>query len=147
MLSLSSILSLTHHLDSPVSQTIGNKSPNSVSFHPKISRWNPIVTCFDPQTDRNADSDLWCAQSLCMTGRDCPSGGSMTVCNTNTDSIMQQVLQQHALEVTETYIKDQDLWLAAAQTLRAPYWDWWTYYHLPRLFHWRTSALLDLTVK
>ena len=21
---------------------------------------------------------------------------------------------------------------------------WWTYYHLPRLFHWRTSALLDL---
>ena len=34
------------------------------------------------------------------------------------------MLQQHALEVAETYIKDQDLWMAAAQTLRAPYWDW-----------------------
>ena len=73
------IPSSTHHSDSPVSQTIRNKTPNSVSFHPKISRWNPIVTCFDPQTDRNADSDLWCAQSLCTTGGDCLSGGSMTV--------------------------------------------------------------------
>ena len=76
---LITLSSSTHHSDSPVSRTIGNKSPNSVSFHPKISKWNPIVTCFDPQTDGNADSDLWCVQSLRTTGRDCPSGGSMTV--------------------------------------------------------------------
>ena len=30
-----------------------NKSPKSLSFHPKISEWNPIVVYFDPQTDRN----------------------------------------------------------------------------------------------
>ena len=69
--------SSTHHSDSLVSRTIRNKSSKPVSFHPKISEWNPIVICFDPQTDRNSDSDLWCAQSLCPTGGDCPSGGSI----------------------------------------------------------------------
>ena len=40
--------------------------------------------------------------------------------------IVQQVLQQHALDVAKTYRNDQQLWLDAAQNFRAPYWDWAT---------------------
>ena len=44
----------------------------------------------------------------------------------NTDQIVQQVLQQCALDVAETYHSDQHLWITAAKNLRAPYWDWTT---------------------
>ena len=40
--------------------------------------------------------------------------------------IIQQVLQQHALEIAKTYQTNQQQWLSAAQDLRAPYWDWAT---------------------
>lgn len=40
--------------------------------------------------------------------------------------IIQQVIQQHALEIAKTYRTDQQQWLSAAQNLRAPYWDWAT---------------------
>ncbi|KAH9988351.1 hypothetical protein BJV77DRAFT_1061440 [Russula vinacea] len=41
-------------------------------------------------------------------------------------ALYEQVLQQHALDVAKTYRNDQQLWLDAAQNLRAPYWDWAT---------------------
>jgi hypothetical protein len=44
----------------------------------------------------------------------------------DTHRIVQQVLQQHALDVAKTYRSDQQLWLNAAQNLRAPFWDWAT---------------------
>ena len=44
-------------------------------------------------------------------------------CN-NIYVIIQQVIQQHALEIAKTYRTDQQQWLSAAQNLRAPYWDW-----------------------
>jgi tyrosinase len=44
----------------------------------------------------------------------------------NIHRIEQQVFQQHALDVAKTYRNDQQLWLDAAQNLRAPYWDWAT---------------------
>jgi hypothetical protein len=40
--------------------------------------------------------------------------------------IIQQLLQQHAIAIAKTYKTDQQKWLAAAQNLRAPYWDWAT---------------------
>jgi len=36
------------------------------------------------------------------------------------------VLQQHAIEVANTYRNNQQHWLSVAQNLRAPYWDWAT---------------------
>ena len=41
------------------------------------------------------------------------------------DGIIQQLLQQHALDIAKKY-QDQARWLRAAQNLRAPYWDWAT---------------------
>ena len=42
----------------------------------------------------------------------------------NIDYIIQQVMQQHALDIAKTY--SDSSWLTAAQNLRAPYWDWAT---------------------
>ncbi|KAI0270057.1 tyrosinase [Gloeopeniophorella convolvens] len=36
------------------------------------------------------------------------------------------LLQRHASEIAKTYKVDQQRWLTAAETLRAPYWDWAT---------------------
>ena len=41
------------------------------------------------------------------------------------DRILQQVLQQNALDIAKTY-QDQKHWTSVAQNLRAPYWDWAT---------------------
>ncbi len=41
------------------------------------------------------------------------------------DRILQQVLQQQALDIASQY-QDQQRWVGAAQNLRAPYWDWAT---------------------
>jgi len=43
----------------------------------------------------------------------------------NIDRIIQQVMQQHALDIAKQY-EDQQRWSSAAQSLRAPYWDWAT---------------------
>ena len=42
----------------------------------------------------------------------------------NIDCIIQQVMQQHALDIAKTY--SDPSWSTAAQNLRAPYWDWAT---------------------
>jgi len=44
----------------------------------------------------------------------------------NIDQFLQQVLQQHALDIAKQYQHDRDRWLAQAQSLRMPYWDWAT---------------------
>jgi hypothetical protein len=36
----------------------------------------------------------------------------------------QQVLQQHAIAIADTYTVNRDLWQKAAADLRQPYWDW-----------------------
>jgi len=41
-------------------------------------------------------------------------------------ALYEQVLQQHALEIANTYQVDTQRWVTAAQDLRAPYWDWAT---------------------
>jgi tyrosinase len=38
--------------------------------------------------------------------------------------LYEQVLQQNALQIANTYQVDQQSWITAAQNLRAPYWDW-----------------------
>ena len=43
----------------------------------------------------------------------------------NTDRIIQQLVQQHALTIAQKY-QEQPRWTTAAQNLRAPYWDWAT---------------------
>jgi tyrosinase len=40
-------------------------------------------------------------------------------------ALYEQLLQQHALSIAKQY-QDQQRWLSAAQTVRAPYWDWAT---------------------
>lgn len=37
---------------------------------------------------------------------------------------MQQVLQQHAIEIAKTYTVNKDRWTKAARNIRNPYWDW-----------------------
>ncbi|PBL03308.1 tyrosinase [Armillaria gallica] len=39
-------------------------------------------------------------------------------------ALFEQVLQQHAIAIAETYTVDKASWKAAAADLRAPYWDW-----------------------
>jgi tyrosinase len=41
-------------------------------------------------------------------------------------ALYEQVLQQHALEIANTYQVDKQRWVTAAKNLRAPYWDWAT---------------------
>ncbi|KAI0297811.1 photo-regulated tyrosinase [Multifurca ochricompacta] len=41
-------------------------------------------------------------------------------------ALYEQVLQHHALEKAKTYQVDRERWIAAAENLRAPYWDWAT---------------------
>lgn len=41
-------------------------------------------------------------------------------------ALYEQVMQQHALEIANTYQVNKDRWVTAAQNLRAPYWDWAT---------------------
>jgi tyrosinase len=41
-------------------------------------------------------------------------------------ALYEQVLQQHALQIANTYQVDTGSWVTAAQNLRAPYWDWAT---------------------
>jgi hypothetical protein len=41
----------------------------------------------------------------------------------NTDRIIQQLVQQHALTIANQY-QEQPRWTDAAKNLRAPYWDW-----------------------
>ena len=36
------------------------------------------------------------------------------------------MIQQHALEIANTYQVNKQRWVAAAQNLRLPYWDWAT---------------------
>ena len=36
------------------------------------------------------------------------------------------MLHQHAVRIAKTYQVDTQSWVAAAQNLRAPYWDWAT---------------------
>ncbi|KAF8500857.1 photo-regulated tyrosinase [Russula emetica] len=40
-------------------------------------------------------------------------------------ALYEQVMQQHALDISQQY-QDQQRWSSAAQNLRAPYWDWAT---------------------
>ncbi len=40
------------------------------------------------------------------------------------NTILQQILQDHAVKIAETYQVDQDAWKDAANQLRQPYWDW-----------------------
>ena len=42
----------------------------------------------------------------------------------NINHIIQQVMQQHALQIANTYQVDKQSWVTAAQNLRVPYWDW-----------------------
>jgi hypothetical protein len=45
----------------------------------------------------------------------------------NINRILQQVLQQHALDIAKQYqTQDRHRWVTAAEDLRAPYWDWAT---------------------
>ena len=53
-------------------------------------------------------------------------GISRGLAHTTIFIIIQQVMQQHALEIAKTYPTDQQQWISAAQDLRAPYWDWAT---------------------
>ncbi|KAG8891850.1 hypothetical protein FRB99_003288, partial [Tulasnella sp. 403] len=39
-------------------------------------------------------------------------------------ALYEQVLQSHAVEIAKKYQVDQAGWLAAANTLRMPFWDW-----------------------
>ncbi|KAF8263973.1 tyrosinase [Lactarius quietus] len=41
-------------------------------------------------------------------------------------ALYEQVMQQHALQIANTYQVDKQSWVTAAQNLRAPYWDWAT---------------------
>lgn len=41
-------------------------------------------------------------------------------------TLYEQVLQQHALEIANTYQVNKQHWVTVAQNLRAPYWDWAT---------------------
>lgn len=34
------------------------------------------------------------------------------------------MIQKHAIDIAETYIRDTDAWKQAAANLRSPYWDW-----------------------
>ncbi|KAF9044148.1 tyrosinase [Panaeolus papilionaceus] len=38
--------------------------------------------------------------------------------------LIEQILQKHALEIAQTYTVNQAAWVAAANALRQPYWDW-----------------------
>jgi tyrosinase len=65
------------------------------------------------------------AQALCNSLRSWWRFMRYCVYN-NINRILQQVLQQHALDIAKTYTTDPESWLGAAQNLRAPYWDWAT---------------------
>ncbi|KAI0322394.1 tyrosinase [Amylostereum chailletii] len=39
-------------------------------------------------------------------------------------ALFEQVLQQHAISIANTYTADKARWTKAAANLRAPYWDW-----------------------
>ncbi|KAN0140456.1 Common central domain of tyrosinase domain containing protein [Lactarius tabidus] len=41
-------------------------------------------------------------------------------------ALYEQVMQQHALQIANTYQVDKQSWVTAAQNLRLPYWDWAT---------------------
>lgn len=64
------------------------------------------------------------AQALCSPVRGWWRLARYRVYN-NINRIPQQVMQQHALDIAKNY-QDKQRWVAAAQTLRAPFWDWAT---------------------
>ncbi|KAI0667737.1 tyrosinase [Trametes maxima] len=39
-------------------------------------------------------------------------------------ALFEQILQEHAVRIANTYVSDTDIWCKVAADLRQPYWDW-----------------------